>query len=152
MSISLPTQGTCVWGDSTGHGETKPECPLLSPSTAAPAACEPRACVLQGEKPLRRQAGAPQPGAAPALCPKRQPALQRRPSATKDKNRLMIKNKITGKHDTRWIPGLGISPGKGNQFSCLGNPIDRETAGLQSLGSQRVNHDRPHTNAWSRPD
>lgn len=98
MSISLPTQGTCVWGDSTGHGETKPECPLLSPSTAAPAACEPRACVLQGEKPLRRQAGAPQPGAAPALCPERQPALQRRPSATKDKNRLMIKNKIKGKH------------------------------------------------------
>ena len=31
---------------------------------------------------------------------------------------------------TGLIPGLGISPGKGNgnplQYSCLGNPMDRE--------------------------
>ena len=33
--------------------------------------------------------------------------------------------------DSSSIPGLGISPGRGNgnllQYSCLGNPMDRET-------------------------
>ena len=41
------------------------------------------------------------------------------------------------------IPGLGRSPGKGNgkplQYSCLGNPIDREARwapmGLQTIGT-----------------
>ena len=31
--------------------------------------------------------------------------------------------------DSGWIPGSGMSPGKGNghplQYSCLGNPMDR---------------------------
>ena len=40
------------------------------------------------------------------------------------------------------IPGLGRSPGGGNgnllQYSCLGNPMDRELGGLQSMVSQRV--------------
>ena len=43
------------------------------------------------------------------------------------------------------IPALGRSPGGGNgnplQHSCLGNPMDREPGGLQSMGSQRVRHD-----------
>ena len=43
------------------------------------------------------------------------------------------------------IPGLGKSPGEGNgyplQDSCLGNSIDREPGGLQSMGSKRVRHD-----------
>ena len=47
--------------------------------------------------------------------------------------------------DLGLIPGLGISPGEeeGNptQYSCLGNPMDRATGRLQSVGSQRVRHD-----------
>ena len=44
------------------------------------------------------------------------------------------------------IPGLGRSPGEGNgnplQYSCLGNPMDREDPGqLQSMGLQRIGHD-----------
>ena len=42
------------------------------------------------------------------------------------------------------IPGSGRSPGEGNgnplQYSCLGNPTDRE-AWQKSMGSQRVGHD-----------
>ena len=38
-----------------------------------------------------------------------------------------------------YIPGLGRSPGEGHgnplQYSCLENPMDRETSGLQSVGS-----------------
>ena len=40
--------------------------------------------------------------------------------------------------------GRSSGEGKGNplQYSCLGNPMDREEpGGLQSLGSQRVGHD-----------
>ena len=37
------------------------------------------------------------------------------------------------------------SPGEGNsnslQYSCLGNPMAEEPSGLQSLGSQSVEHD-----------
>ena len=45
------------------------------------------------------------------------------------------------------IPGLGRSPGGGNsnplQYSCLENSTDRqEPGGLQSMGPQRVRHDR----------
>ena len=44
--------------------------------------------------------------------------------------------------DLGWIPGLGRSPGEGNgnplQYSCLENSMDRGTAGLQSMGLQRV--------------
>ena len=45
--------------------------------------------------------------------------------------------------DSSLIPGLGRSPGGGNdnplQYSCLGNPEEPE--GLQSMGLQRVSHD-----------
>ena len=40
------------------------------------------------------------------------------------------------------IPGLGRSPGEGNgnplQYSCLENPMDRETGGLQSGGGHKI--------------
>ena len=44
------------------------------------------------------------------------------------------------------IYGSGRSPGEGNskplQYSYLGNPMDREPGGLQSIGSKRVGRDR----------
>ena len=47
------------------------------------------------------------------------------------------------------IPGLGRfhGEGKGNplQYSCLGNPMEEKTSGLQSMRSQRVGHDGAHT-------
>ena len=44
------------------------------------------------------------------------------------------------------IPALVRFPGEGNgnplQYSCLGNPGDKEEpGGLQSMGSQKVRHD-----------
>ena len=46
--------------------------------------------------------------------------------------------------DLGLIPGSGRFSGEGNgnplQYSCLRNPIDRESGGLQSMGSQRVVH------------
>ena len=49
--------------------------------------------------------------------------------------------------DAGSIPGLRRSPGVGNgnplQYSCLGNPIDKEPGGLQSTGLQRDRHDQP---------
>ena len=46
--------------------------------------------------------------------------------------------------DLGLIPGLGRSTGEGNgnplQYSCLGNPMDRGAGKLQSVGSQRVEH------------
>ena len=43
------------------------------------------------------------------------------------------------------IPGLGRSPGEGNdnpmQYSCLGNSMDRGGWQAQSMGSQKVRHD-----------
>ena len=46
--------------------------------------------------------------------------------------------------DPGLIPGLGRAPGEGNgyplQYSCLENPMDRESGGLQSMGSQRAGH------------
>ena len=43
----------------------------------------------------------------------------------------VIKNLPANAGDVGLIPGLGKSPGEGNgnplQFSCLGNPMDRET-------------------------
>ena len=43
------------------------------------------------------------------------------------------------------IPESGRSPGEGNgnplQYSCLENPMDRGSGGLQSMGSQRVRQD-----------
>ena len=47
--------------------------------------------------------------------------------------------------DASLIPGWRRSPGGGNgnplQFSCLGNSMDREPGGLQSMGLKRVIHD-----------
>ena len=44
------------------------------------------------------------------------------------------------------IYGSGRSPGEGNskplQYLYLGNPMDREPGGLQSIGLQRVGRDR----------
>ena len=43
------------------------------------------------------------------------------------------------------IPGSGRSPGEGSgnplQYSCLENPMDRGSGGLQFMGSYRVRHD-----------
>ena len=43
--------------------------------------------------------------------------------------------------DAGLIPGSGRSPGEGHgyplQSSCLENPMDRGTGGLQSMGSQK---------------
>ena len=43
--------------------------------------------------------------------------------------------------DARSIPGLGRYPGVGNgyllQYSCLGNPMDREAWWATSMGSQK---------------
>ena len=47
--------------------------------------------------------------------------------------------------DLGLIPGSGRSPAEGNgnplQYSCLGNPMDREAWWVRSTGSQRVRHD-----------
>ena len=52
---------------------------------------------------------------------------------------------LQDRRDLGSIPGLGRSPeeGNGNSFQCccLENPIDRG-AWLQSMGSQRLRHDR----------
>ena len=41
----------------------------------------------------------------------------------------MVQNPPANGEDSVWIPGLGRSPGKGNdyplQYSCLENPLDR---------------------------
>ena len=47
--------------------------------------------------------------------------------------------------DSGLIAGSGQSPGEENgntlQYSCLGNPMDSEPGGLQSMRSQIVRHD-----------
>ena len=60
----------------------------------------------------------------------------------------MVENPTANAGDVRDvdpIPGLGRSPGVGNdnplQYSCLENPMDRGAGGLQSMGSQRVRYD-----------
>ena len=57
----------------------------------------------------------------------------------------MVKNLPTSAGDVSLIPGLGKSPGGGNgkilQYSCLENPMDKETGRLQSMESQQVGHD-----------
>ena len=62
---------------------------------------------------------------------------------------LVIKNPPANAGDIRdvgSIPGSGRFPGERHvnplQYSCLENPIDRETWwATQSMGSQRVGHD-----------
>ena len=47
--------------------------------------------------------------------------------------------------DAGSVPELRTSPEAGNgnplQYSCLENAIDRESSGLQFMGSQRIGHD-----------
>ena len=61
---------------------------------------------------------------------------------------LEVKNMSINAEDIRdmgLIPGLGRSPGEGNgnplQYFCQENPMEEETGGLQSMGSQRIRHD-----------
>ena len=58
----------------------------------------------------------------------------------------VIKNLPASAGDMCLIPRLGSYPGEGNgnslQYSCLGHPWTEEPGGLQSMGSQRVRHDR----------
>ena len=61
---------------------------------------------------------------------------------------LVVKNLPTNAGDVRdmgSIPGLGRSPGEGNgdplQYSCLENPMARETACAAVHGVARVGHD-----------
>ena len=58
----------------------------------------------------------------------------------------MVKNPPADARDAGSIPGSGRFPGEGNdnplQYSCLGDPMDREEPGkLQSMGSQRESFD-----------
>ena len=53
----------------------------------------------------------------------------------------VVKNPPANAGDVDSIPELGRSPGEGNgnplQHSCPGNPMARESGGLQSIGSQK---------------
>ena len=55
---------------------------------------------------------------------------------------LVVKNPPANAEDAGLIPGSGGSPGGGNgnpfQFSCLGNPMNRGTDRLQSLGRKEL--------------
>ena len=64
----------------------------------------------------------------------------------------ILHSKWTGKEEAPYkagdlgsVPGLGRSPEEGNsnplQYSCLENPMDRESGVLQPMVSQRVGHD-----------
>ena len=59
----------------------------------------------------------------------------------------VVKNSPVNAGDIRdvgSVPGMGRSPGGGHgnplQDSCLENPWTEEPGGLQSMGSQRVEH------------
>ena len=66
----------------------------------------------------------------------------------------MVKNPSANAGDVGLIPGSGTSPREGNgkllQYSCLGNPMDRETGGLQSMGLQIVRHNYTKTTELAR--
>ena len=53
----------------------------------------------------------------------------------------MVKNLPANARDIGLIPGLGRSPGERNgnllQYSCPGNPIDREAWWALAMGSQK---------------
>ena len=55
-----------------------------------------------------------------------------------------VKNLPANAGDTGSIPGLGRSPGEGNdyplQYSCLGNPMDRGAWQAVAHGVTRVRH------------
>ena len=50
----------------------------------------------------------------------------------------VVTNPPANARDTGSIPGSGRSPGEGNgnplRYSCLGNSMNREPGGLQSMG------------------
>ena len=52
------------------------------------------------------------------------------------------KESICNARNPDLIPGSGRFPGEGNgyphQYSCLENSMNRESGGLQSMGSQRL--------------
>ena len=58
---------------------------------------------------------------------------------------LVVKNPPANAGDVGSIPGLGRSPGEGNdnpfQYSCLGDPMDREAWWATVHGAARVRHD-----------
>ena len=58
----------------------------------------------------------------------------------------VVKNPPANAGDSDLIPGSERSPGGGNgnplQYSCLKNAMDRGAWRLQSVGLQRVRHDR----------
>ena len=59
---------------------------------------------------------------------------------------LLVKNPPAKEEDTGSVPRSGRSPGGGHvnqlQYSCLENPMDRGVWwAIQSMGSQRVEHD-----------
>ena len=54
---------------------------------------------------------------------------------------LVVKNPPANEGDEGLIPGSRRSPGEGNGnpllYSRLGSPMEEETGGLQSMGSQK---------------
>ena len=56
----------------------------------------------------------------------------------------MVKNSLANADDMGLIPGLGRSPGEGNdnqfQYSCWKIPWTEEPGVLQSMRSQRIRH------------
>ena len=57
----------------------------------------------------------------------------------------VVNNPPASAGDVGLIPGLGRSPGEKNgnplQYSCLGNPTDREAWRASPWGHKRVRHD-----------
>ena len=56
-----------------------------------------------------------------------------------------LPDNVKDTEDMGLIPGLGRSRGVGKgyplQYSCLGNPMEEEPGGLQSMRLQRVGYD-----------
>ena len=56
----------------------------------------------------------------------------------------MVKNSLANADDMGLTPGMGRSPGEGNdkqfQYSCWKIPWTEEPGGLQSMRSQRIRH------------
>ena len=71
----------------------------------------------------------------------------------------VVKNLSSNAGDEGLIPGWGRSPGEGNgyplPYSCLGNPMDRQTWWATIHGVQRVRYDWAHMQddslKWSLP-
>ena len=84
------------------------------------------------------------------LQDKREKSCMKVPNETMETSQvgLVVKSPPARRcRDTGSAPGSGRSPGEGRghplQYSCLGNPLDREPGGLQSTGSHGVGaHDK----------